>query len=321
MPTPTARLELNLLESREVPSVAAPTLDLSARGSAGQINGALFRQTDGVAGRTQSIVQIQNEGHHGVEQGYNTDARPLQFDEARGRDLTRAVKVTDLPLVSIGGNQYREVVLDVREPASGPQVSLDELKVYVAGVGNLRGYNERTGKLAGLSPVFDLDAGKDRWIKLDARAGGRTGDMVFDIPAAALGSNGFVYLYSKFGERIAANGGGEDWAYRIVTSPPPVQTAAFAGTLYLPALPDMPQGPTASGGTLELRLNGTVVATATVGDDTSPGGVGSFAFTGVPVGSSPTTFTLVYTNNGQTSSATITLSAGDNLTDLNINLA
>ncbi len=81
-----SRLSLETLDGRDVPSA---TLDLTAAGSAGQVNGAQFRQTDAQptgTGLINSFVRIQGAG---VEAGYNTDARPLQFQEKGGQKFTR----------------------------------------------------------------------------------------------------------------------------------------------------------------------------------------------------------------------------------------
>jgi hypothetical protein len=322
MPSPSSFLRLESLESREVPAV----LDLTSAGASGVVNGALFRQSNGGPaglGQTESIVRLQDPSIRGVEQGYNTDARPLQFDEARNRDATQSVKVGELPLVTIGGTQYREVVLDINETRHGSKVSLDELRVYVGTAGNLRGYNDRTEKLAGLTAVYDLDAGRgDNWIKLDAKRGSRSADMQFLIPAAALGSaDGFVYLYSKFGEKAPANGGGEQWLHRVSAPAPTPTKASFSGTIYGAPTDEGGGINPVVGGTLYLYHDGSIVAEVTVGDD------GTFSFTGVELGGPEATFTLVYASTNPNdpplaeNSATVTLFAGDTVTDAKLYLS
>lgn len=323
--TPT-RLAVESLEARDVPS--ASVLDLTARNSSALANGALFRQSDGGPaglGQTESIVRIQNDWCRGVEQGYNTDARPLQFDEARNRAVTQSVKVGELPLVTIDGKQYREVVLDVRERGwwGGSQVSLDELRVYVGGRGDLRGYNDRTDKLAGMTAVYDLDAGRDRWIKLDARKGSAASDMQFLIPAATLGSpDGFVYLYSKFGGKITANGGGEHWLHRVVDSAPAPTTAAFSGTLMQTVGGEGGANLPVTIGIIRVFLGDEEVGAVIVGDAD-----GSFSFTDIPVPAGGATFTLVYDGAGDdpnhppvlaANSTSIRLQPGDNRTGVQL---
>src|SRR5262245_13474307 len=94
----TTSPRLETLEDRAVPS-ASPTLDLTTRGSRGEIGDALFRQTDAQptgTGFIRSFVRLQAGAKASVEQGYNTDARPLQFDENKSPQFTRALSLTNV---------------------------------------------------------------------------------------------------------------------------------------------------------------------------------------------------------------------------------
>src|SRR5207249_493725 len=132
---PKTALSVDRLEERDCPSATA--LDLTRRGAEATANGAVFRQYDAAqpsAYPLNTFVRVQDSLLGSTEQGYNTDARPTQFDEATDPAVTHSVKVADLPLVMIGGTAYREVLLDVSEPALlFSKVSLDELRVYVGG--------------------------------------------------------------------------------------------------------------------------------------------------------------------------------------------
>jgi len=54
---------------------------------------------------------------------------------------------------------YRQFLLDINQSSGHPRLSLDELKVFLGDQGNLRGYKAATGKLAGHSAIYNLDAG------------------------------------------------------------------------------------------------------------------------------------------------------------------
>src|SRR5687767_13525072 len=100
----SVRLNLQDLECRLAPAVA---LDLTTDDSAGVINDAIFRQCDAQptgTGFIQSFVRVQTNA--GIEQGYNTDARPLQFNENNSPNFTRSLRVEDAPLVSVDGVLY-----------------------------------------------------------------------------------------------------------------------------------------------------------------------------------------------------------------------
>src|SRR5207302_7625167 len=109
-------LSADSLEARDVPSAA--TLDLTARGATGSVNGALFTQVDSRptgTGAINSFVRMQALGNGTVEQGYNTDARPLSYDENKSPQFTRSLSVASTPAVVIGGVRYREFLLDINQ--------------------------------------------------------------------------------------------------------------------------------------------------------------------------------------------------------------
>ncbi len=240
-PAHTVRLAVLPLEDRTVPS--ATMLDLTTHGSSGTVNGAIFQQSDAQptgSGVIHSFVRLQTNA--ATEQGYNTDGRPLQFDENKSPVFTRSLKVGDVPLVSVGGVLYREFLLDVNQKASAPLISLDQLRLYVGDTPNATGYDATTKQLAGMDPVYDLDAGGDNWVQLNYRlnSGSGSGDMTVLIPATLLGSDPgrYVYLYSAFGENRAANSGFEEWSVRALSAPqnvPPAAQSSLSGYVYFDA--------------------------------------------------------------------------------------
>jgi len=209
-------LELAALEDRLV--MDATALDLTARGSSGEVNGAFFVQYDARptgTGYIQSFLRIQGASAKGVtQQGYNTDARPLQYDENKSPQFTRALQASEVPTVVKDGVAYKEFLLDINQKSSQPLLSLDQLRFYAGHAGNLTGYDPATHTLAGMTPVYDMDAGGDSWVKLDYRlnTGSGSGDMLLYVPAAAFAGQEYIYLYSKFGEHFAANSGFQEWA-------------------------------------------------------------------------------------------------------------
>lgn len=221
-PAPTRpSIVLEQLENRLTPSTT-PTVDLAAHGAVGAINDAIFRQFDAQptgTGVINSFVRLQAPNAKAtVQQGYNTDYRKLQFDENTSPQFTRSLQLRDVPVVNFNGVRYREFLLDINQKASQPYLSLDELRLFAGDAPNLHGYDPVTRQLAGrFDPVYDLDAGADNWIRLDARLnqGSGKGDMLAYIPDAAFASAGadaYVYLYSKFGVNATGNAGFEEWA-------------------------------------------------------------------------------------------------------------
>ena len=61
-----------------------------------------------------------------VVQGYNTDFRPLQFNE--DSSWTDSIKLSDIPYLWKDGVLYREFQLDINQTNSNPLLSLDEVQ-------------------------------------------------------------------------------------------------------------------------------------------------------------------------------------------------
>ena len=192
-----------------VSTTNAAVVDLTDAGSSGRINGAIYQQftvQPTGTGYIDSFVRVQANG--AVQHGYNTDHRPLQFDENNSPVFTRSLLLSDVPVVTVDGVNYREFLLDVNESASKSEVTLDQVRVFLGAAGDLIGY-PNLGTL-----VYDMDAGSDSRVELDylASSGGSgKGDMLLLVPDANFqaSTNPFVYLYSSFSSHDA---GFEEWA-------------------------------------------------------------------------------------------------------------
>ena len=198
-------------------------LDLTAAGSSGSIGGAYFEQVDPQAtgsGVIDPFVRLST--NQDVSEGYNTDARPLQFDENNSPQFTRSLLLESVPTVDYGGSPYKEFLLDINQNGTtqGRYLSLDAMQLYLAGSGDLTGYPALG------TPIYDLDAGSDNWIWLNARLnhGSGTGDMLAYVPEGLVSeaAGPYVYIYSRFGEHYANNAGFEEWAVRTGQAPPEI---------------------------------------------------------------------------------------------------
>jgi hypothetical protein len=91
-----------------------------------------------------------------------------------------------------------------------------------------------TGPVASVfaAPIYNMDAGGDNWIKLNAAlsSGLGQGDMLALIPDSLFSnpSGQYVYLYSLFGEHFRANDGPEQWGVLTGQPVPPVIPAPAA---------------------------------------------------------------------------------------------
>jgi len=211
----SARLAVELLEDRTVPAM----MDLSTAHAAVAISGAIFEQASlspAGTGYLRSFLRLQAHGHNTVEQGYNTDARPLEFDEKTNHRFTRAIHLSEMKTVTINGTTYHAILLDINQSHASPFLSLDELRIYVSNSATLTGFDATTFELGGQTPVFDLGS---NWIKLNGNLSHGSGstDMVLFLPDSLFATwtptmDPYVYLYSKFGVNFAANAGFEEWA-------------------------------------------------------------------------------------------------------------
>ena len=209
----------------------AAVIDLTTDGSSGSANGALFYQFDSIptgSGVIDSFLRIQGMG---VQHGYNTDGT-VEYDTMAS--FTHSIQISDLPTIDIGGTLYREFMLDINQ--NGQNIlSLDELRIALWDTGNLSGYSSIFA-----SPIYDLDAGGDNWIKMDysLNAGSGHGDIIALIPDSIFTGleSQYVYLYSKFGVNSVADDGFEEWAYGtsgpLIPEPTTIALLGF-GALFL----------------------------------------------------------------------------------------
>lgn len=210
-----------------MPAFAGVTLDLTTAGSSGYIGPAYFMQFDPQptgTGYIDSFVRIST--NQLMEQGYNTDARPLEFDENNSPQFTRSLPLSDIPIMTMDTDgdgiqeHYRQFILDINQTVPDSLLSLDKLEIYLGNAGNLTGYGTNTANLGLL--IYDLDDdNNDNRILLDynLNSGSGSGDMLACIPSDLFVGGDYVYLYSMFGHSdfpvYGNNAGFEEWAVRI----------------------------------------------------------------------------------------------------------
>ncbi|HEV8377731.1 MAG TPA: hypothetical protein VGQ99_13545 [Tepidisphaeraceae bacterium] len=195
--------------------------DLTAGGTV-TVNSAIFSTTDQQptgSGVIHSFVRV-SAANQSIVEGYNTDGRPLQFDENTSAIFTRSQKLSDMKIVTVGNEDYYKFLLDINQQANDPLLTLNEVEIYLGNAPNLLSYSPNrsaggTGFGANSTFVYDLDFGTDNALDLNynLNAGSGSGDMYAFIPKRLFtGPNNYVYLYSKFGVPHANNDGFEEWA-------------------------------------------------------------------------------------------------------------
>jgi hypothetical protein len=220
----------------------AIVVDLTAPGSSGTLNTGLFRQADPAptgSGTIDSFVRLSTNDPY--EQGYNTDGRPLQYDENSSPTFTRALPLSSVPIVTIAGVQYREFILDINQTAQDPLLSLNRVVVTLRASGGLLGATVADGAALGANAddlfagdqlVYDSGLGNRVDLSYKNDAGSGKGDMFLYIPVSLFAGKTFtsVYLYSEFGGNgseppYQTNDGFEEWAVRSPTVAVPEPTS------------------------------------------------------------------------------------------------
>jgi hypothetical protein len=213
-----------------------PTLDLTTDGSFGILDSVVFETSQVQPAGTGNFNTFEQIQHNGVEQGYNTDGTK-QFDTKSSAVFNHSLLLSQVPIVigdGTNGTQdgvaYREFLLDLNEPngSTKPFLSLDSLQIWQEEAGNLTGFTPGAG-FAGAHTnnlVYDLDAGGDNWVGLNAglSRGSGQADVAVLVPDSLFindGTDRFVYLYSAFGERSGwdAGGGFEEWGTSTPNGP------------------------------------------------------------------------------------------------------
>lgn len=222
-------------------SANAGVVDLTTKGATDctTVANACFQQIEPRAtgsGVIDSFVRIST--NNDVEEGFNTSARPVDYDENTSPTFTHSLTLGEVPIVTFNGQQYRQFMLDINQTGTDPLLSLYRLQVFLRNIdaadataANTAGVADFTGFTGAATKVFDMDAGTDNYVNLNynLNTGSGSGDMFFYVLNSLFsGSDSqFVVLYSAFGIPNNNNDGYEEWAVQQGTVPIPEPTAVL----------------------------------------------------------------------------------------------
>jgi len=209
-------------------NAGAAVVDLS--NGSGTINGALFTTDFGQPAGTgvfEPFLTIQNDPW---EQGYNSSNG--NFDTKREPQWNHEIRLSDLRITSVNGTQYFGFVVDVNEPGGNKAtISLNALRIWTSPTlqnstsTNSSGYfNGSLGTLR-----FDLGAG-NTVLYNDKNRGSGQSDIAIYIPVsnfANVGLNDYVYMYQRWGNTDATQGGFEETRIMQGIAPIPEMNALF----------------------------------------------------------------------------------------------
>jgi hypothetical protein len=235
---PVRWLVAALVAAAALPSSArADTIDLTTAGSFAYVGGVGFYTADPKptgTGYIDPFVRIQGSP---TERGYNTDARPVEFETKDQNQWTHSLPLNTLGSVEINGAMYYKFMLDINESKNGPNslLSMNDFRLYLGNSPSLTGFNDGFG--GNSVKVYDVDSLSDNTFTLNYALdhGSGSGDLNVFVPVSAFqGHDGFdfVYLYSSFGNPYSSNSGFEEWAAQTgqpVSSVPAPPALVLAG--------------------------------------------------------------------------------------------
>ncbi|HSV92390.1 MAG TPA: hypothetical protein VLH81_04915, partial [Desulfobacterales bacterium] len=237
-------------------------------------------------GTFNSFVRIQADP---VEAGYNTDGT-LQFD-TKGGTWTHSIKVSEIPVVYIGGEPYWELFADVNDSNSTPQIQLTDLEVWFTANASLTGYPFPATGTNAAALVYDFSGS----IRInDVNQGSGRGDIRYRIPLELIAIPGncgygsascatYFVLYSKWGVTptgtYSSDGGFEEWKVKEYPTLQIVKNTVGGDDTFNFAVTGTPTAPpvpnpiiTTSGGTGSTPIYAVEPGTYTITEDALPAG-------------------------------------------------
>jgi hypothetical protein len=163
-------------------------------------NGTAYLLQAGIAPTGSGVIEsfVRISGNTEQVQGYNTDYRPMLYDENTSPTFTHSLELSHVPVVQlVDGLLYYEFGLDINQNNDDPGLVLDDVQIFQGATGNLI---PPIGSFP--NPVWSMDNGNNYEVLLNfnADAGSGNGDMFLYVPVSSFEATlPYVYLYSHFG--------------------------------------------------------------------------------------------------------------------------
>jgi len=204
-------------------------LTTAGAGNATPVNGALYQQVPNQSTGTGVINPFLRIQATGTESGYNTNlaTNTTPFDDKAGT-WTHDLHLSDLTVVTIGGVNYYQFLLDINQTAANPLLSLNNVQIFTRSTAIVTA-TENLSDLGTLRYNNDVGTGGNVTVELNyaLNPGSGAGDMFMYVPTSAFAaspgvagalSTDFVYFYSLFGNANGSNDGFEEWS--LITNHP-----------------------------------------------------------------------------------------------------
>lgn len=200
-------------------SPTGTAIDLTSGGTV-DVNGGILstaNQASTGTGVIDSFVRISTNDP--CAQGYNTGARPLEYDENNSPTFTRDLSLDAVPVVIINGIAYYEFLLDINQLNNSPLLSLESVELWQSNTTSLTGFLPGSG-FSGVADdvmAWSMDGAGDVFASLNysLNSGSGSGDLFLYAPTARFSALTYVYLFSRFGDHETDNDGFEEWAVQL----------------------------------------------------------------------------------------------------------
>jgi hypothetical protein len=172
------------------------------------------------------FLTVQNDPW---EQGYNSSAG--NFDTKREPQWNHEIKFSDLQVTTINGLQYFGFSVDINEPNGNKAgISLDAFRLFTSATLQSSTSTDSNGFFNGSLGVLRYDLGANQVLYNDQNTGSGGGDINIYIPVSAFAgtnANDYVYLYQRWGNSDASQGGFEETSLIRGLAPVPEMSAFF----------------------------------------------------------------------------------------------
>ena len=160
-------------------------------------------------GNSKVFLTVNQTGNNTTERGYNTEGATEFETIASG---TTELPLADVPLVDIDGILYREFAFALNQTGGNPDISINEIQLFLADSNNLTGYDLGARSLPGATEIFDwVASGTDTLQVNDYTPGLDNIEMMLFVPEAAFVGGDYVYFQTSMGDPLAANDGDDKW--------------------------------------------------------------------------------------------------------------
>ena len=206
----------------------ATVLDLGSSGS-GTVGGALFQTNNDHptgTGVYDPFLTVQNDPW---EQGYNGSNG--NFDTKRVPQWNHEIQFSDLQTTTINGTAYFGFSVDVNEPGGNKAgISLNGLSLWTSSTIQGSTSTDANGFFNGSLGTLRYSLGNNSVLYNDQNTGSGGGDINIYIPVsdfAGAQASDYVYLYQRWGNTDASQGGFEETALIRGLAPVPEMSAFF----------------------------------------------------------------------------------------------